>query len=218
MNRLPALKFPQIIGVTCLLFSVGLSGCAGLSQQMRATYSGIKIEYKTPIETLPVPKSPVQIVVKDERLDREVLGPGAKSSFGSRALGFFAFGIASLAIPGEPSFQETDLEGIFRKAFSERLKTSNIPIAAESAGDQIVLEVLIRHFNLNFNWGKWLGKAGYVLRVRKGATLLCEESISEQVTRGNMWGYGSGECALSEVFVKAVNRANLASCFSNTKD
>jgi len=185
---------------------------------MRATYSGIKIEYKIPNETLPVPKSPVEIVVKDERLDREVLGPGAKSSFGSRVLGFFAFGIVSLAIPGEPSFQETDLAGIFQKAFSERLKAGGIPMAASSAKDKITLEVLVRHFNLDFSWGKCVGKAGYILRVQKGSRLLCEKSVSEQVTRGNMWGYGSGERALSEVFNQAVNQADLGACFSNLEN
>jgi len=203
--------------LVCLLSTSALMGCAGLSQQLRATTSGIKVEYKVPTETLPIPTVPVQVVVRDERLDRELLGNGAKSSFGSRALGIFAFGLISLAVPGEPSFQQTDLVGMFQRAFEERCSSNGVPISKNAASEHITLEVLVRNFRLDFNFGKWISEAGYVLRMEEDGKLVCEDPISEKVTRFNAFGYGSGERAISEVFAKAVNRANLNMCLSRVE-
>ncbi|MBI3292175.1 MAG: hypothetical protein HYZ73_05125 [Elusimicrobia bacterium] len=173
-------------------------------------------------------------MVKDERLDREFLGPGVRTTFGARLLGVFAFGLISFAVPGEPTFQETDLVGIFQKAFEERFRANGVPVASGSTGenfyqqhavvegggssDPVTLEVLVRHLMLDFNFGKWIGEAGYVLRMKKGQELLCEDSISERVTRMNVWGFGSGERVISEAFAKAVNRANLSACLSRLEE
>ena len=205
----------QIVGVLGVLALAWLlAGCTGFSQQFRATTSGIKIEYKVPRETLPVSNSPVRVLIKDERLDSEFLGNGARATFGSRVLGFFSFGLVSFAIPGEPSFQQTDLVGMFQRAFEERLNTNGIPLTKDSGKDGVVLEILVRNFRLDFNFGKWIGEAGYVMSMKQNSILLCEDRVSEEVAKFNTFGYGTGEAALSEVFGKAVNRANLSECLS----
>lgn len=214
MKRVAAQIIRTVGVVEALALAALLTGCAGLSQQFGATTSGMKIEYKVPRETFSIPNEAVRVLVRDERLDTEFLGAGAKSTMGSRVLGFFAFGIISLAVPGEPSFQQSDLVGIFQKAFEERLRANGISIARGSETNGIALEVLLRNFRLDFNFGKWVGEAGYVMSMRKNSVLLCEDRVSEKVTKFNTFGYGTGEAALSEVFTKAVNRANLSECLS----
>ena len=214
MKRIAArtTRMASVSGVLAL--ALLLTGCAGLSQQLGATTRGIKIEYKAPRETIPIPNEAIKVLVRDERLDTEFLGTGAKATMGSRVLGFFTFGIISLAVPGEPSFQQTDLVGMFQKAFEERLRTNGVSITGDSRVDGIVLEVLVRNFRLEFNFGKWIGEAGYIMSVKNNSALLCEDRVSEKVTKFNTFGYGTGEAALSEVFAKAVNRANLSECLS----
>ncbi len=212
----------RVVSTTYMLGVLGITsaftGCAGFSQQLQATTTGIKIEYKVPQETLPVPHAPVRVVIKDDRLDSEVLGVGARSTVGSRVLGLFAFGVVSLVVPSEPSFQQTDLVGMFQKAFEERLKSNGVEITRDSAANKITLEVVLRDFRLDFNFGKWIGEAGYVITMKEDSKVICEDRISEKVVRFNVWGYGSGEAALSEAFAKAVNRANLNGCLSRLKN
>jgi len=111
-------------------------------------------------------------------------------------------------------YYPTDLVGMFQRAFEERFSANGVPVVRAATEEGVVFEVLVRHFRLDFNFGQWIGEAGYVLRMEEGGKLLCEDSISEKVAKFNIFGYGSGEQAISEVFSKAVNRANLNICLS----
>lgn len=106
---------------------------------------------------------------------------------------------------------------MFRRAFEERFRSNGVPIRKDAATEQIVFAVLVRHFRLDFNFGKWISEAGYVLRMEEGGKLVCEDFISEKVVKFNAFGYGSGERAISEVFAKAINRANLNTCLSRVE-
>ncbi|MEA3415786.1 MAG: hypothetical protein U9R02_06470 [Thermodesulfobacteriota bacterium] len=76
-----------------------LSGCAGLSKQYQATTEGISINYTVKKEKFADPKAKIFVSSNDERLDKDVVGDGAKSSAGSRALGYVAFGVIYAAFP-----------------------------------------------------------------------------------------------------------------------
>ncbi len=205
--------------VASLLVSVALAfgGCAGLSQQIRASTSGIAIKYKVPQESLPIPNTPIGISVLDERLDNEVIGPGARNSFGKKALGYLSFGLTFMPFSGDPSFQETDLVGIFKRAFEGRLRLNGVRVAENPAQADVVLEIHVRNVRLDFNFGQWWGEVGYVLQMKKGKELVGEDRINKKVSKFNMWGYGSGEAAISEAFSTAVNEANLSGLLSRLK-
>ena len=49
------------------------------------------------------PKAKVFISSSDERLDKEVIGHGAKPSVGTRVLGYVSFGVIYAAMPDQPT-------------------------------------------------------------------------------------------------------------------
>ena len=66
-----------------IAFATLLSGCAGLSQQYRASTQGISINYTVKKEQMINPKEKVLVSSSDERLDKELIGEGAKTTVGT---------------------------------------------------------------------------------------------------------------------------------------
>lgn len=190
-----------------------LSGCAGLSQQYRASTEGISINYTVKKEQLINPKEKVVISLIDERLDKEIIGDGTKPT----VMGFVAFGVlyAPALLIDQPNFKDKqDPMQIFKTATTERLSKNGIVVTNNHENGVLVLELLVRQFKLDFNFGKWIGEVGYMARVKKDGEIICENKIYEKATAFNLYGFGSGEKAISEAFNKAIDRLDVNGCFS----
>ncbi len=208
------LCLPNVL-LPVLAFVTLLSGCAGLSQQYRASTEGISVNYTVKKEQFISPKQKVAISSSDERLDKEIIGEGAKSTVGTRVLGYVTFGVIYALVPDQPTLKEQqDPIKIFRTAIAERLSKNGIAITDDRDNDVIIIDLLVRQFKLDFNFGKWTGEVGYVARVKKNGEIVCENNIYEKATAFNLYGFGSGEKAINEAFSKAIDRLDVNSCFS----
>lgn len=200
-----------------IAFVTLLSGCAGLSQQYRASTEGISINYTVKKEQLISPKEKIAISSSDERLDKEIIGDGAKPTVGTRVLGFVTFGViyAPALLFDQPTFKDQqDPIQIFKTAMTERLSKNGITVINDKDNETLALDLLVRQFKLDFNFGKWTGEVGYVARVKKTGEIICESNLYEKTTAFNLYGFGSGEKAISEAFNKAIDRLDINSCFS----
>lgn len=201
-----------------IVFVSLLSGCAGLSQQYRATTDGISINYTVNKEQFIDLKAKVFVSSSDERLDKEVIGDGAKPSVGTRVLGYVAFGVIDAALPDQPTLKDQqDSIRIFKVAMTERLSKNGIVVASENENGALILDLIVRQFKVDFNFGKWTGEVGYVARMRKGGEIICENNVYEKATAFNLYGFGSGEKAISEAFNKAIDKLDVNSCFSKVQ-
>lgn len=211
MRRFLYVLYDLFLGIA---FVTLLSSCAGLSQQYKASTEGISVSYTVHKEQFINPKAKVFISSSDERLDKEVIGDGAKSSVGTRVLGYVAFGVIYAAMPDQPTFKDQqDPVRIFKTAMSERLSKNGIILTNDKENDAITIDLLVRQFKLDFNFGKWTGEVGYVVRINKNGEIVCENNIYEKATAFNLYGFGSGEKAISEAFNKAIDRFDVNSCF-----
>jgi hypothetical protein len=212
MRRL--LCVPCIILLVVALVTL-LSGCAGLSQQHRASAQGISVNYTVKKEQMINPKQKVVISSSDERLDKELIGEGAKPTVGTRVLGYVAFGLIYAAMPDQPTLKDQeDPIRIFKTAMTERLSKNGIIVTNTHEDGELVLDLLVRQFKLDFNFGTWTGEAGYVARVKKSGEIICESTVYEKATAFNLYGFGSGEKAISEAFNKAIDKLEVNGCFS----
>jgi hypothetical protein len=203
----------RLLLVVCIIFL--LIGCAGLSKQYRATTEGIAINYVVTEEKIVKPKAKIFITVTDGRADKEVIGDGAKPTVGSKFMGYFALGILYAAVPDQPRFQSReDSITIFRTAMSERLAKNGIIVTDKNEEGAVMVDLLIKAFKLDFSFGSWMGDAGYQANVHLGDQVICEKTVGEKSKVFNMWGYGSGEKAINEVFSKAINGLDVNDCFS----
>ena len=198
-----------------IVFAVLLSGCAGLSQQYKASTEGISIDYTVKKEQFISLKEKVFISSSDERLDKEVIGDGAKPTVGTRVLGYVSFGIVYAAMPDQPTLKnQQDPISIFKTATAERLSRNGIIVTDDKDTDALAVELLVRQFKLDFNFGKWNGEVGYVARVWKDGEIVCQNDIYEKATAFNLYGFASGEKAINEAFTKAIDKLDVNSCFS----
>lgn len=211
MRRFLYVLYDLLLGIA---FVTLLSSCAGLSQQYKASTEGISVSYTVHKEQFINPKAKVFISSSDERLNKEIIGDGAKSSVGTRVLGYVAFGVIYAAMPDQPTFKDQqDPVRIFKTAMSERLSKNGIILTNDKENDAITIDLLVRQFKLDFNFGKWTGEVGYVARINKNGEIVCENNIYEKATAFNLYGFGSGEKAISEAFNKAIDRFDVNSCF-----
>jgi hypothetical protein len=197
-----------------IIFTVLLSGCAGLSRQYRASNEGISVNYTVKKEQFVDPKAKVFVSSSDERPDKEIIGDGAKPSVGSRVLGYVTFGVFYAAMPDQPTLAaQQDPVQIFKTAMIERLVKNGIIVTSDTENSALSLDLAVRQFKLDFNSGKWTGEVGYVARMKKGGKIICENNVYEKATAFNLYGFGSGEEAISEAFNKAIDRLDVNSCF-----
>ena len=195
------------------------SGCAGFSQQYRASTEGISVNYTVKKEQFITPKTKIFVSSKDERLNKDVVGDGAKSSAGSRALGYVAFGVIYAAFPDQITLNDQqDPVRIFKTAMTERLSKNGISVVDGMGTDGLLLELLVRQFKIDFSFGTWIGEVGYVARVKKNGEVVCQDNIYEKATAFNFYGFGSGEKAVNEAFSKAIDRLDVNSCFSKLQN
>lgn len=198
---------PYLFVAELIILIIFLSGCSGLQRQASATTEGLKINYYVKKERLNMNLSPTLIKVVDDRLNRDVIRDGAKTNVGDRFLGFFAFGILSFAMPNEPEFQgKSDMVGMFNRAFSQRLYDNGIKKVSNARERHYTLEIEIRNFALDFSFGTWIAEVGYVAKLYDGTAVIKKQNVNEVVKKFNLYGYGSGEEALSDAFNVAINK------------
>ncbi|HOG18513.1 MAG TPA: hypothetical protein PLB96_14340 [Syntrophales bacterium] len=204
-----------VMCVAVMMVLVSLLGCAGLSQQYRASTEGISVNYTVKKEQFPNPNAKIFVSSNDERLDKDVVGDGAKSSAGSRVLGYVAFGVIYAAFPDQPALRDQqDPIRIFKTAMTERLSKNGVYVSEATDNDGLTLDLLVRQFKIDFNFGKWTGEVGYVAKLKKRGEIVCQDNIYEKATAFNLYGFGSGEKALNEAFSKAIDRLDANGCFS----
>ena len=161
-----------------IIFTVLLSGCAGLSRQYRASTEGISVNYTVKKEQFVDPKAKVFVSSSDERPDKEIIGDGAKPSVGSRVLGYVAFGVFYAAMPDQPTLAaQQDPVQIFKTAMIERLVKNGIIVTSDTENSALSLDLAVRQFKLDFNSGKWTGEVGYVARMKTTYTRRQQPSI-----------------------------------------
>ena len=198
-----------------IVFVTLLSGCAGLSQQYKASTEGISINYTVKKEQLISPKEKVVISSSEDRLDKEIIGDGAKGTVGTRVLGYVAFGVIYAAMPDQPILKDQqDPIRIFKTAMAERLSKNGITVVNEKDNETLAVDLLVRQFKIDFNFGKWTGEVGSVAKIKKNGEVVCQDDIYEKATAFNVYGFGSGEKAINEAFGKAIDKLDINSCFS----
>ena len=115
----------------------------------------------------------------DGRIQRGKAGPGEIP---------VAFGVVYAAMPDQPTLKDQqDPISIFKTALAERLSKNGIAVTNYKDTDTLSVDLLVRQFKLDFNFGKWTGEVGYVAKVSKNGDVLCQDNIYEKSTAFNLY-------------------------------
>lgn len=203
--------------LTLLVTAILASGCGGLVRQAKVTTEGLNVEYRVRAEDLSMMHGPIQVFVVDDREDKDPIGPGAKPTIGKHVLGYLLFGVAygalHAAAPHGPVIaQQLTIPDSFKNAFVQRLSANGIAITDEGTAAADVFRIQLQRFRLDFSFGTWTAEASYSAQVERNGREHCRQAVAEKATKVNLWGYASGEAALSEVFNTSVNAFDPKSC------
>jgi len=211
------MKLGHLAQAIVVVSAIAVTGCSGLAQQMKATSQGLKVSYEVRKEEFGGFRGPLQIQVVDTRSDKEIVGPGAKPTIGQHVLGYLLLSVAyapahALTGQGPHVTEESELPETIRRAFAERFSTNGLRVAHAGDAAPVLLEIELTKFFLDFSFGTWTAEAGYLAKLIENGAEVCRQSLEEKRTRFNVWGYASGEAALSDVFNAAVNAFTPTAC------
>jgi hypothetical protein len=184
-----------------------LSGCA--------TIEGISVNYSVQKEQFVDPKTKVFVSSSDGRVDKDVIGRGAKETLATRTARYVAFTVLYPALPNQPALKDQeDPIRIFQTALTERLSKNGVPVSNVEDKESLVVDLMVKDFKIDFDVVDWIGEVGYVARVKKNGELICQDDIYEAAKSSiRLYGFYSGEKALSEAFGKAIDRLDINGCF-----
>jgi len=106
---------------------------------------------------------------------------------------------------------------VFNDAIKKRMSTNGIRVAERQSANEVVVDLDVTDFKIDFRFGKWVAKVGYSARIDEGSRLLCEKRVHREATAFNVYGYGSGQKALNEAFSNAIDALDLNACFSKAR-
>lgn len=176
--------------LTLAIFATTLSACTGLSKQAKATSDGISIEYNGGAKNSELAMRHILLKITDDRSNKDIVGRG----FGAPYIN-----------------DQESIDDVFSNAVIQLLSNRGAQVSKvtntekESGNSDFQLSIKIKTFSLDFNFGKWIGVVRYDYAVTKDGKIICEQSIKEKSIVFNLYGYGSAEEAINEVFNKAIN-------------
>jgi len=97
---------------------------------------------------------------------------------------------------------------------TERLSKNGIPVESKNENKALLLNMAVKQFKLDYNFGKWIGEVGYLATMKRDGEVICENNINEKVTAFNVYGFESGEKALNEAFNRAIDKFDINNCFA----
>ena len=199
---------------SCLLISIFLCGCSGLTRQYHATSEGMSLDYVVQKEQEIVLKQPINVTLHDDRSNKDFIGDGAKSTVGDKFLGYFAFGVLYATAPDSPTLKnKEDPATVFKTAIIKRL--NNVGVSTlDDVSTKIVLDITVKRFELDFSFGIWISEAAYTASFKKDGQVFCRKEIAEKSKHFNLYGYGSGEETANDAFNKSINALDLKECLS----
>jgi hypothetical protein len=185
-----------------------LSGCA--------TIEGISVNYAVQKEQFVDPKAKVFISLADGRVDKNIIGDGAKETVATRTARYVVFTVLYPEMPHQSPLkdQEEPIQ-VFKTALTERLSKNGISVVNVEDKEGLVLDLIVKQFRIDFDVVDWIGEVGYTARVKKKGETICQDDVYEAAKSSiRLYGFHSGEKALSEAFGKAIDKLDINGCFS----
>jgi len=216
--------FGVCVGMALLVLTA--TACAQLAEQRRATADGISITYVPASEQLASLAGAIYIRPIDGRMDKDVIGQGARPNIGQEVPGYILMGPVGYplwksgvsGLVGAGAFEsprvrnDDDIAGMFKAAMAERLHKGGAIVTDDELAAPVLLDLSVQEFKLDFESATWRGHVSYVATVTSSGNAVCQRTIDETAKVINWSGYGSAQKALNTAFSAAINKMDLLNC------
>ena len=201
MGRMQPARFAAV----ALLCALGVFACASLPD--------LRVHYDLPPPSTLLQGQRVAVEVEDARETKDVLGPGARKTFGNFT-GNFSF---TLARHGEKAF----LIGVYllpdlvARATERHLRNAGAEVLPAANAGAPRFRIVLNAFDLDRAERGWRARVGFEAQLHRtqGAPLVAYQGVGVEGERFGLLARQTVDTLLAEVFTDALNRLNLKGLF-----
>jgi len=172
----------------------------------------LSVGYHLPEEPLQLAGQKVQLVVEDQRDNKEIFSEKAITEFAKWD------GTYTLALGGTPPpepVQTYDLPALFHEALKKRLEAMQIEIVDASAGEAPVLTITLEKIAVDLKKKTWHSEITYRAQLSLDSSKIARETVTGKAERTKIMGKGGGEKVTGELFTEVINRLDVPKLFEN---
>jgi hypothetical protein len=172
----------------------------------------LSVGYHLPEEPQQLAGQKVQLVVEDQRDDKEIFSEKAMKEF-DKWDGTYALALGGTP-PPEP-VQTYNLPALFHEALKKRLEAMQIEVVDASSGDAPALTVTLEKVAIDLKGKTWHSEITYRAQLSRDSSKIARETVTGKAERTKIMGMGGGEKLAGELFTDVINKLNLPKLFEN---
>ena len=172
----------------------------------------LNVGYRLPEEPQQLAGQNVQLVVEDQRDDKEIFSEKAMKEF-DKWDGTYALALGGTP-PPEP-VQTFDLPALFHEALKKRLEAMQIEVVDASAGEAPVMVVALEKIAVDLKGKTWHSHITYTAQLSRDSSKIAKETVSGSAERAKIMGKGGGEKLTGELFTDVINKLDIPTLFEN---
>ncbi len=165
------------------------------------------VNYQLPAEPQILAEPSVSLVIKDSRKDPAVVTRTAKTVL-KDFHGNFALIVDRENKNGRLA-GAFSLHSLIRELFKHRLENAGVRVASEEESRELVVEIILEKFKLDFVERKWAIEMAYQATLLKQGRFIAGETITGSAERLRVAGSKEAERVVGELVTDVVNRLNL---------
>ena len=194
-------------GLIILLVCAFVTSCASIPD--------LKVNYQLPPPSALLKGKKVFLAFEDARATKEILGKGASREFKN----FPGDLTLSVARNNEPGFKIGifQVSAMMREVFERRLENEGLGLLLKKLRGEPQLLIVLNEFVLDLVHRKWVVKMNYEARLVINEKVVSTQTISGQVERYRLAGWGAADIVLSEIFTDMVNRLDVVKLFQRAE-
>ena len=171
------------------------------------------VNYQLPAEP-EIPATPsVSLVIIDSREDPAIVTRTAKTVL-KDFHGNFAL-IVDRENENSRLVGAFSLQSLIRELFKHRLENAGVRVASEEERREMVVEIVLKAFKLDFVERKWLIDMTYQANLLEQDRFIAGETITGSAERLRIAGSKEAEKVVGELVTDVVNRLNLNALFKS---
>jgi hypothetical protein len=180
-----------------------------------ASKNFLVVNYQLPAEPQILAEPSVSLVIKDFREDPAIVTRTAK-----KVLKDF-HGNFALIVDRENEKSRLvgafSLHSLIRELFKQRLENAGVRVASEEESREMVVEIILKTFKLDFVERKWVIDMTYQANLLKQDRFIAGETITGSAERLRVVGSKDAERVVGELITDVVNRLNLNALFKSNQ-
>jgi uncharacterized lipoprotein YajG len=197
----------------CRIKAILIIAAVAMATSFCAPKNFLVVNYQLPAEPEVPTKPSVSLVIKDSREDPAIVTRTAKTVL-KDFHGNFAL-IVDRENENSRLVGAFSLHSLIRELFKHRLENAGVRVAAEEESREIVVEIILKAFKLDFVERKWVINMTYQANLLKQDRFVSGETITGSAERLRIAGSKEAEKVVGELITDVVNRLNLNTLFES---